>query len=142
MNKSMNEEKEVKRGDKETSVATENDKKKATSCIFGCLVIAVILVLVLSIGIFSIYLVGVKAVSEIEKSGDRLSEILPYGYEAKDIYRIFFDFTTKVINNEIEPEMVFAIHKKLILSLEDGVLTTDELSDIIDMIYSSDLISI
>jgi hypothetical protein len=142
MNESMNQEKETKKVDEETSVVSENDKKKTNSCISGCLVIAGILILVLSIGIFSIYLVGVKAVSEIEKSGERLSEILPYGYEAKDIYRVFFDFTTKVINNEIEPETILRIYFSLFLSFEDGVLTADELNDIINMIYSSDMIYI
>ena len=139
---SMSKESEKKRVYKERAVAPENDKKKANSCISGCLVISGIIVLILSIGIFSIYLVGVKAVSEIEKGGDHLSEILPYGYEAKDIYRVFFDFTKKVINNEIEPYMILTIYFKLILSLEDGVLTGDELNAIINMIYVSDRIYI
>ena len=142
MNESMNQENETKKMDKETKVVLEKDKKKTNSCISTCLVIAGIFVLILSIGIFSIYLVGVKAVNEIEKSGDRLSEILPYGYDTKDIYLIFFDFTKKVINNEIEPEMILTIYVRLMLSLEDGVLTGDELSDIINMIYSSDMIYI
>ncbi|MBN1572064.1 MAG: hypothetical protein JW984_02590 [Deltaproteobacteria bacterium] len=104
------------------------------------LILAVIVALSLLIGAFFTYRIGVRAVSEIENQGDRLSAVLPYGYGAKDIIRPLFDFTVKVVRDEMEPQMIFGVFIELFSALEDGVLTEGEFLVIINKIYAEDKI--
>lgn len=133
--------KERKSRGKRMDLNSQGEGKRGLA-LSGCLLLVGIVVLSLFIGVFFVYQIGVRAVSVIENQGDRLSAVLPYGYGAEDVLKPLFDFTMKVVRDEMEPEMILKVLFELFSALEDGVLTEGEFRVIIDAIYAGEMISL
>jgi len=122
---------------KDKKVGGTDDQKngKKSTCSMGCLVFVGVLVILIGIGIFSFH----KITSEAFESFDEdLSELIPEGYETPDMYKAIWDLMGGVISGEIEPERFMNVSFELAISMMDGVLTYEELSNIIRLIYDLD----
>ena len=108
-------------------------KDKKSTCFVGCLVFIGVLVILIGIGIFSFHKISSEA---FESFDEDLSKLIPEGYETRDMYQAIGDLIEGVISGEIEPERIMRVSFKLVISMMDGVLTYEELSNIIGLIYN------
>ena len=111
----------------------KGEKDKKSSCTMGCLVLVGVLVIVIATGVFAFHKITSQA---FETFDEDIAKLIPEGYETRDIYEAIWDLIEGVISGEIEPERMMMVSSKLVISMMDGVLTYEELRNIIDMIYN------
>lgn len=111
----------------------DTQKSKKSTCFVGCLVLLGVLVILIGIGIFSFHKISSDA---FERFDEDLSKLIPEGYETRDMYKAIGDLIGGVISGEIEPERIMRVSFNLVISMMDGVLTYEELSNIIRLIYN------
>jgi hypothetical protein len=112
---------------------SEGEKDKKSSCFLGCLVLVGVLVIVIATGIFAFHKITSEA---FETFDEDIAKLMPEGYETRDLYEAVWDLIKGVVSGEIEPERMMWVSSALVFSMMDGVLTYEELSNIIGLIYN------
>lgn len=112
---------------------SKGEKDKKSSCALGCLVLVGVLVIVIAAGVFAFHKITSEA---FETFDEDIAKLIPEDYETHDLYEAVWDLIKGVVSGEIEPERMMMVSSELVISMMDGVLTYEELRNIIGLIYN------